>query len=173
MITTPADILGVVYADLAEWAKSNRGQCVISSGPEDLFRLLQETPSAWRIILHWQGDENVNDRVRHGNVVKNSYRVIVDGNLGPSAIPNIALIRPVAARTPLLELLSAVRTRMLAYEFPWLDAQNNAFVYQSSDDKVPLPDGLFVAAYNLLFTLNSKIAMPDQVIDMSIPEANP
>lgn len=173
MITAPSDILSAIFADMDEWAKSNHGTCAISSGPEDLFKLLTEPPPSWRIILHWQGDQNPNERVRGGGVVINTLRVVVDGNLGPSAIRNIALIRTVGSKTPLLEIFSAVRARMLAYEFPWLAAPNNRFVYQASDDKVPLPDGLFVAAYNLLFSLPSKFALPDQTIQLSIPEANP
>lgn len=171
MITTPADILGALFDDLNEWTKANKGQCAISAGPDHLFQLLQDPPTGWRLILHWEGDENVNERVRGGNVVTNRFRFIVDGNLGPTAIPNIALVRWTAARTPLLDILSRVRARILSYRFAWLDAQNNRFIYTGSDDKVPLPDGLFLAAYNLSFALNSTIVLPDEEIIVTIPEA--
>lgn len=170
MIASPADILDAVYQDLHAWARARKGICVISSGPDNLFDLLREPPPTWRVILHWEGDENVNTSVRAGNVAVHHYRFVVDGSVGPTAVPNIGLVRSTASRSPLLGLVNDIRARVLGYRFPWLDTQNNHFVYEGSDDKVPLPDGLFLAAYNLLFSLPSKFQQAEEQIDLPIPE---
>jgi len=160
MSTTPADIIGLVYTDLAAWAAQNGGTVSLTKNPYDLMELLAESPSGWRLILHWAGDKPASENVRDCNVVENTMRFIIHGNLGPTAIPKIALIRATAARSPLLALLDAVFQRVMAYRFVGLNPPNNRFWYRGADDNVPLPDGLALAAYNLSFMLRSVKALP-------------
>ena len=166
--TTTAQLVELIYDDLAAWAKENGGECYLSKNPFDLVNILEEAPGGWRITLHWEGDEQADPRVRDSQVRKNSIRVILDGRLGMSARPSLSLIKGSALRTPFLALLDAVQARMLAYVFPWLSAPNNRLWYLGSDDKLPLPDGTYAAAYNMNFALFSVKAAPDADIPLEI-----
>ena len=160
MSTTPADIIGLVYTDLAAWTAQNGGTASLTKHPYDLMEQLAHTPSGWRLILHWAGDKPASENVRDCNVVDNTFRVILTGDLGPTVIPSIALIRATAARTPFLAILDAVFQHVMAYRFVGLNPPNNRFWYRGADDNVPLPDGLALAAYNLCFLLRSIKTLP-------------
>lgn len=167
MRTTPADILNLIYSDLEEWAKPQRGMVSLTNNPYDLMNMFAEQPSGWRITVYWEGDAPADPRVRDVVVVENRFRIILDGNLGPTAVPKISLIRKTAARTPFLDLVSEVRKRVMAYQFPWLNEPNNRCRYRGADERVPLADGFAIAAYNLSFSLFSTIHQPEQTVELS------
>ena len=162
MSTTPADILNLVFTDLNTWAGENGGVCRLTQNPFDLLEMMAEQPGGWRLIILWEGDDPSDPSVRGSSVVDNNFRFIVDGDLGPTMIPKVALIRETAARTPFLELLDAVRFRVMCYRFTGLSEPNNHFWYRGTDDNVPLPDGMLLAAYNLRFVLRSIKTMPGE-----------
>jgi len=167
MTSTPADIVNMIFSDLEAWAKPQRGTVALTNSPYDLMGMFAEQPSGWRLTVYWEGDAPADPRVRDVVVVDNRFRIILDGNLGPTAIPKIALIRQTAARTPFLDLVSKVRARVMSYKFPWLSEPNNRCRYRGSDERVPLADGFAIAAYNLSFTLFSKIEQPETTVELN------
>ena len=166
--TTPATILALVYADLQPWAASLKGVVGLTQNPYDLFEILKNSPAGWRLTLHWEGRDPADERVRNSPVTLNHFRFVLDGDLGPTITPKIALFRSTPSRTPFLDLLDAVRLRVMAYKFPWLREPNNHFWWRGEDDQVPLPDGLFLAAYNLRFDLYSEMAMPTEDVELTV-----
>lgn len=169
MITTPADILGILFNDLADWCKLNRGVCILANGPANLYELLAAPASGWRLIIHWEGDTTANENVRSAAVVRNHLRFLLDGDLGPTAIPNVALVRQSASRMPFLSILAAVRARIISYRFPWLGPQNDRLIYLSCDDKVEIAGGAFFAAYNMLFDLYSNTQTAPETVILTPP----
>lgn len=168
MNTTPADILRILYEDLAEWARGLGGAVLLTQNPYDLVTQMSETPTnGWRLTLHWEGDEPADQRVRSGPVVKNRFRLILSGTIGLTATPKIGLIQETATRTAFLALVDLIRQRVMSYRLPWLAEPNNRFYYGGTDDKVPLPDGLMAAAYNLSFSLFSTMELPTTPVDLA------
>lgn len=168
--TNPAQVLGLIYDDLADWVTDNGGELHLTRSPFDLVELLADEPGSWRLTLHWEGDEPADPRVRDGAVVNNRIRVVVDGQLGMTATPMIALIKDTASRSSFLAVLDLVRQRLMAYRFPWLAEPNNRLRYRGTDDKLPLPDGMFVAAYNQTYEIFSTMVIPTTAIELTLPE---
>lgn len=170
MNTTPADLVRILFDDLTTWAAERGGKTHLTQNPFDLIHQMSEPPAdGWRLTLHWQGDEPADTRVRSGPVVKNRFRIILSGNIGLTATPKVALFRQTGTRAPFLDLVDAVRQRVMAYKLPWLAEPNNRFYYGGCDDGVPLPDGLVAAAYNISFYLFSTMELPTNTVDL-MPE---
>lgn len=169
MTTNPSDIVNMIYTDLVSWAATKRGVVALTNSPYDLLEMLAQRPNGWRLTIHWEGDLPAgNTSARDVRVVDNRIRFILDGDLGPTFVPKIALIRPTAARTPFLELVGAIRARVMAYRFDWLAEPNNRLRYTGTDDKVQLPDGFALAAYNLSFNLFSEIDNSATIINLTM-----
>lgn len=167
MNTTPAELLGLLYDDLQAWAEGNGGVCALSQSPSALLELLLERTSGWRLIVHWEGDEPADARVRSGPVLRNRFRLIVDGQLGPTATPRLTLVRERAGRAAFLAVVDAVRQRAMSYRFPWLAEPNNRLYYDGTDEKIPLGGDAYLAAYNLSFHLFSTMELPSETVDLS------
>jgi len=169
---TPAELVEMIYDDLSAWCAANKGVCSLTQNPYDLVEMMAAgRPSGWRLTIHWEGDEPASDRVRAGTVAKNHLRLILDGDLGPTVTPKIALIKATAARSSaFLALVDAVRQRAMAYKFSWLAEPNNRLWYKACDDNVPLPDGSALAAYNLRFDFYSVFEIPGTDISLPIEE---
>jgi len=158
---TSAGLTAKLFNDLKLWVEENKGVCSLTQNPYDLLEMLSERPAGWRLTVHWEGDRPADDAVQAGPVVINSFRFVVDGDLGPTATPKIALIKQTGTRTPFLALVDAVRQRVLGFTFDWLRPPLNKPWYRGTDDNIPLPDGMTIAAYNLSFDIYSVLAMPD------------
>ena len=170
--TTPGELMEAVYTDLASWAPTLGGTIYVTKSPFDLFEVISSPPAGWRLTMHFEGDVNPEEDVRDLEVVESTFRFIVDGDLGPSAIRNAGLFRSLGTRSPMLGLLQAVRFRVLSYRFAnWLGAPNDRFWYLGSDDKIPMPAGGFLAAYNVRFKLFSVISVPGsgETVTLTIP----
>lgn len=167
--TNPAQLVGLIYDDLATWVQANGGEIHLTRSPFDLVELLADEPGGWRLTLHWEGDAPADERTRECAVLRNRLRIVVDGQLGMTATPMIALIKQTASRSPFLAVLDLVRQRVMAYRFPWLKEPNNRCWYKGTDDKLPLPDGVFVAAYNQAYELLSTMALPATPIELTLP----
>jgi hypothetical protein len=167
--TSPADLLRMIYDDLSAWAAGVGGQVNLTRNPFELINLLQEEPTGWAITVHWEGDEPADDRVRAGNVMRNRLRLILMGRLGMTLQPSLGLIRKPSPETAFLDLVNTVRHRVMAYRFPWLAEPNNRLWYKGTDDKIELPDGLFLAAYNLAFQFYSTIDLPAEALELTPP----
>ena len=158
---TPANLMARIYNDLSPWVTDNKGVCSLTQNPYDLLEMLSERPAGWRLTMHWEGDSPADESVRGSGVVRNAIRFIVDGDLGPTVTPKIALIKSTAVRAPFLDLVDAVRQRVMGFTFDWLRPPLNRPWYKGTDDKIPLPDGMYIAAYNVQVEIYSILALPD------------
>ena len=162
---SPAQILEAVYTDLDVWAKAHGGVCALSQNFYDLSAALQHAPTGWRVTIHWEGDTPADESVRAGAVVKNNLLFVMDGDLGPTAVGRLGLVRPAAGgRLAFLDIVQSVRERVMAYQFGWLREPLNRFWYLGADDKTALPGDLFAAAYNLRFMVYSQMPMPTETV---------
>jgi len=171
-ITTPAQIMAAIYADLSRWASGRQGTVHIARDLESAVTM-PPPPSGWSATLHWQGDDPAGTGTRRGNVVENNLRIFIRANLGPSAKPDIALIQATAARPgPFLDLVAALRTQVLRYTIPGVRAPGNCFSYKGCTDQAAV-GGYLVAVYSLLFGVWSVIEMPetDEMIALAIAGA--
>jgi hypothetical protein len=159
---TPAFLLAAIYADLSHWASAQRGRVYVAKDLEHAVLLLADNPAGFTVVLHWQGDDPAGSGTRRSSVVEHNLRVFLRANLGPTAEPDIALIRATAARpSPFLELLSEVRRRMLAYRIPGVRAPGDLLSYKGCTDQASV-GGYLIAVYSLLFGVYAPIDMPTE-----------
>jgi hypothetical protein len=169
MTTNPAQIISAIYRDLVEWARQRGGVCEIARNPQDLLKTLSEPPQAWRVILHWGGDENANENVRNSHVAKNNFYFILDGDLGLPVSPSEELLA-LEGDAAMLAILSQLRVRILSYRFPWLSPQNDRMVYLRTDDNVTIPEGYHLVAFSMQFALLAPTEQPTNLIQLEIPQ---
>lgn len=158
--TTPADLMLAIFNDLSQWAAQRRGTIHIARDLDDAITILANTPQGWLGVLHWQGDDPAGTGTRRSPVVDNNLRLFLRANLGPTAKPNIALVRATAASpNPFLALINDVRYRMLQYTFPGVNPPGDRMSYKGAQDSIAV-GGYMLAAYSLLFGIWSVMSTP-------------
>jgi hypothetical protein len=159
--STPAQLIDAIYTDLSAWAAGRRGKIHVAKDLENAVTLLGNSPAGWIGVLHWQGDEPAGSGTRRSPVMENNLRIFIRANLGPTAEPDIALIRTTAAcPNPILNLVEAVRTRMLSYTFPGVAAPGDRLSYKGCTDQAAVGSYL-MAVYSLLFGVWTVTRMPE------------
>jgi len=160
-VNSPADILDAIYQDFSVWAAQSKGRVHVARDLEAALALVAEAaPGGWTAVLHWQGEDTAGTGVRRGYVVEHNLRIFLQANLGPTAKPDMALIRATAARpNPFLGLVAQVRTRMLQYVFPGVRPPGDRLSYKGCSDQAGM-GGYLVAVYSLLFGVFAPIEMP-------------
>lgn len=157
---TPAQLMQAIYQDLSQWATTQRGVIHIARDLDDAVTILANTPQGWLGVLHWQGDDPAGTGTRRSPVVENNLRLFLRANLGPTSKPNIALIQQTASSpNPFLEIVDAVRFRMLQYTFAGVNTPGDRMSYKGSSDTIAV-GGYMLAAYSLLFGIFSVLRMP-------------
>lgn len=158
--STPAAVMAAIYGDLSTWAAQQRGTIHIARDLEDAVSILSNTPQGWLGVLHWQGETPAGTGTRRSPVVEHDLRIFLRANLGPTAKPNIALVRQTAASpTPFLDVVGAVRYRMLQYTFKGVNPPGDRMTYKGCQDTIPV-GGYMLAAYSLLFGVYGVIDVP-------------
>ena len=159
--STPADLIDAIYSDLSKWAAERRGRIHVARDIEHAMTLIDNTPSGWTGVLHWQGDDPAGNGLRQSPVMENNLRLFVRANLGPTAQPDIALIRATAAcPNPMLDLVAQIRHRMLCYTFPGVPPPGDRLAYKGCTDQASVGSYL-VAVYSMLFGIWTAIDVPD------------
>jgi hypothetical protein len=111
-------------------------------------------------LLHWQGETPAGTGTRRSPVVEHDLRLFVRANLGPTAKPNIALVRATAAcPNPFLDVVDSIRYRMLQYTFTGVNPPGDRMSYKGCQDTIAV-GGYMLAAYSMLFGIYSVIDMP-------------
>jgi hypothetical protein len=159
--STPAQLVDAIFTDFSKWAAERRGRVHVARDIEHAMTLIDNTPAGWTAVLHWQGDDPAGTGTRRSPVMENNLRLFVRANLGPSAQPDIALIRVTAAcPNPMLDLVEEIRTRMLCYTFPGVAAPGDRLSYKGCTDQASVGSYL-VAVYSLLFGIWTVTRMPE------------
>jgi hypothetical protein len=160
--STPADLMVAIHDDLSRWAAAQRGTIHLARDLDDAVTMLSNTPQGWLGVLHWQGETPAGTGTRRSPVVEHDLRIFLRANLGPTAKPNIALVRATAASpTPFLDVVSQVRYRMLSYTFKGVNPPGDRLTYKGCQDTIPV-GGYMLAAFSLLFGVYGVIDMPGQ-----------
>jgi hypothetical protein len=170
--TTPAQLVDAIFTDFSAWAAQRRGTVHIARDIEHAITLLANTPAGWTAVLHWQGEDPAGSGVRQSPVMENNLRLFVRANLGLSAQPDIALIRPTAAcPNPMLDLVAEIRTRMLCYTFPGVPPPGDRLAYKGCTDQASVGSYL-VAVYSLLFGVYTVATIPAAADRVALTPAN-
>jgi hypothetical protein len=138
---------------------SGGGTVSIATDPFNVFELLGVGSRNYMLILHWAGDENVNDydlipMLRH------RIELVFGANLGLAVQPDGALLAGNQNRPPIYQSLDDVRALMLGFRFSG-DQTEPLFAYVRAEPVVT-PQGMPLAAFRLLFTLRALPPSPNQ-----------
>jgi hypothetical protein len=120
-----------------------------------------ESPTGFRVILHWAGDSNLSD-VLGANISQNNIEVIFSYNLGLMVKPDGALITGTSARPALYHLLDDLRAQVMSLAYP--DGQTLVYCSYAGTEPFITPDGLPLAAYRMRFHLESAINTEPRLI---------
>jgi hypothetical protein len=146
---TPATLIGLVHDALKPWLVARKGLLAVAGDPYNFLELLAESPSGWRVTLHWAGEKNPGDNEHAGCFPINAFDVGISINPGLTATPDLAMFKPTADRSALLELVSDVRDFIRALNFA-PGASTLRALYRGADP-VALPNGVPLRAYRLQF----------------------
>jgi hypothetical protein len=149
----PDQICRYVKTAIAAVASSNKGKIEIAKDPWHVLELLAESPSGFRIIIHWAGDQQLGD-MDDAPLVTSRLEVILSCNLGLTANAESALVEGSALtnRPSLLDLVSRVRQRIL--QKLWPAERTGGNIRYVGCEPVGTPDGVPLAAYRLSFELD-------------------
>jgi hypothetical protein len=154
---TPDALLTELRADLEPWVRAKKGDLSIARDPYHFLELLAESPSGFRVVLHWDGEANPGDDAQAGVFATQRISAGVTANLGLTAKPGEALHKPTANRAALLRLLADVRERLRSYVWP--DETTARYMLYKGADAIVLPDsGVPLTGFRLNFELT--IALP-------------
>lgn len=153
---TPEKLLLELRADLEPWAAARKGSISLATDPYHFLELLAESPAGWRIVLHWDGEDNTSDNAQAGAFCAQRLSLGITANLGLTAKPNESLVKKTASREALLRLVADTRDRVRGYVWP--DVTTSRYLLFRRALPVVLPEGVPLAAYKLDFELI--IALP-------------
>jgi len=160
---TAAKIIDAIYSDFEQWAGTKSGRVYVARDLANAMNVLGQTGSGWIGVIHWEGDEQQGEPINRGPVVANRIRVFLHANMGPTTQADLGLIRTTAARDPFLDVVEAVRYRMLQYTIEGLNSPANRVMYIGTTDRQDV-NGVTVAAYGLEFRVYSAIRVPSEQI---------
>lgn len=149
----PEQLLSHLHDELVPFVKEQKGTLSLASDPLHFLELLAESPSGWRCVLHWSGDENQNAEIPTGPINRNEFHVGVTCNLGLTAEPGKAIMKKRPGGAPsLLRLMQLTRERVRTTVFP--EDTSRQPIYLGCDPAI-LPDGTPLKGYRLRFSLLS------------------
>lgn len=150
---TPDTLLLELHEDLSAFMASNRGHLSVAAEMYDFLQILTESPAGWRVVLLWEGEENLGDNAESGCFPSQKFSLGVTANLGLTVSPEIGLIKPSASRPALLQLVAAVRDWTRGHVFR--EGVSTKYPLYKGADPVVLPDGMPLKAYRLRFELTT------------------
>lgn len=158
----PDEILKLLETDLKSFAGQNKGQVSIAKDPWNVLEILSESPSGFRIILHWAGDKQLGDW-DDAPLATASLEIVLGYAMGLSRDPGQELINEqFNSRPSVLHLVSDLRDRVLTFDFD-RDSGNTDEAEETARyvgcEPVVLPDGTPTHAYKLKFELDH--ALPE------------
>jgi hypothetical protein len=158
----PDEILKMLKADIDSFAGQNKAQVSIAKDPWNVLEILSESPSGFRVILHWAGDKQLGDW-DDAPLATANIEVVIGYAIGLSKEPGQELITSqFNTRPSVLKLVSDLRERVLTFDFDCDSASSD----EAGDtaryvgcDPIVLPDGTQTHAYKLKFELDH--ALPE------------
>lgn len=150
----PDQLITFLEADLAKFAKSEKGTLSLAADPLNFLELLAQAPGNCHLVLHWAGDENQSAAGLTVPFNRNEMHVGVTINFGLAAKPGEAAIkkRPNGGKS-LLKLVQLTRERVRTLVHPDNTCDRH-YTYLAADPAI-LPDGTPLSGYRLRFAITT------------------
>lgn len=131
---TAGDIVSAVFNDLDSIYTPLGWHTGFADTRADIYNVLATAGDAGAIVLTWAGDDTAESSGPITRpVVLNILNVIVKQRSVPTAVPKEGIVNAVAGRDSMVQAISALRKRMLAYRF----MQNGAYAFDD-DQRGPV-----------------------------------
>ena len=127
-------------------------QVSIARDPFNVFELLNAGTQNYVLVLNWAGDEQIND-IPIIPLLRHNLEIVFGYNLGLTARPDLALIKPIGNRPSLYQALDDIRALLLSVQFG--TNQTGMYLEYKGTEPVVTPDGIPLAAYRLAFGLRA------------------
>lgn len=148
----PNDLLARFFQDLQPWVESQKGTCHLAVDELHALTLLNESPAGWRVIVSWDGEENLSE-VADIFMVEQRVTVFVSSDPGLTADPDKNLAFASATRSALLDLVADVRKRVQSQTW---DGGTTAQYWRYQGAAVArLPNGIPLRAYRMTFAIDT------------------
>ena len=161
----PDQIVIAIVNGLTAWAASHKAKISIARDPFEVLELLSADTPGLRLVVHWSGDEPLGDQMAQEPLVTTTLEIILGLNLGLTAVPDKQMLTGGPLRPALYQLISDLRTTVLAIQFPNLATTD--FLAYAGTRPMAAPDGVPLAAYSSRFTLESVVPSPVGVVPAS------
>jgi hypothetical protein len=148
---TPDDLLAELRDDLKPWVQKRKGMLSIATDPYNFLELLAQSPAGWRVVLHWDGEDNTAEAAQAGDFCTQRISLGITANLGLTANPSEGMVTDTAVRKAFLGLVADLRDRVRGYVFP--DQVTNRYMHYKRAVPVVLPEGVPLAGMKLDFEL--------------------
>lgn len=154
----PDQLLDLLVQDLTPWMAEMKGTLSVASDPWNFLDLLSQSPSGWRGVLHFEGDDNRQEHVDEGCFLNYRFSFGITAQKGLTVRPEERLYKSTAEIPAITRLLAAARLRIRSLAFP-ADVSQRLVKYTGCSPAI-LPDGTPLLGYVLRFEL---IAHPEPV----------
>jgi hypothetical protein len=151
---TITQILKQLVEALHHWGHGVKATVTIARDPFNVLEILAATPTGFRLVVHWVGDDNISD-LDELPLSDNEIEVILSYNLGLTNRPDLTLIQGTPDRPPLYDLVDQLRAFVLAIRYP-TNQTGSYLVYRGTKPYVT-PDGIPLAAYRLTFHIQAAV----------------
>ena len=150
----PNDIVLTLKGELEAYVAAQKGQLSVANDPFEVIELLGESPTGFRVIILWEGDEDATGQPLAG-IVNNTIAVIVSHNRGLRMWKGENLHKDYGDQPALLTRLADLRAQIRAYEWPE-DLTDSHLLYLGTQPETT-PEGLPLDAYRMRFRLTTVI----------------
>jgi hypothetical protein len=153
----PDRLLQMLEDALLPWAKERGGAVSIATDPFNFLELLAQSPSGWRVVLNWAGDDIEVKSAIEGAILTNRVEVGLQASLGLAADRGAAIHRRRAAAATktsppsLLALVADARAKVRSLVLSGND--NDNMFHFTGTKPVTMPEGTPLAAYVLQFEI--------------------
>ena len=130
------------------FAQGLQGKVSIARDPYNVFELLAANPAGYLIIMHWAGDQQINE-VFTIPLLRHRLEFIIARNLGMTAKPDQALLDTIASQPPLFQNVDDLRTLLMSLQVQ--DPSTGGNLEYIGTEPVVTPEGVTLAAYRLIF----------------------
>lgn len=147
-------LLEPLRANLATWVPTQKGAFFFSRDPLETLSLLAESPGGFRLVMQYESDAPTGgEQPGYFNpVLRTVISMVVSFNPGLAPVKDGKILKGDATRASLMNIVSTVRKRMLAYRWDTALVDNGQLSYESTNP-YEMQDFLPFAAYQMRFSM--------------------
>lgn len=162
-------LLAPLVTDLTAWVATQNGTFYFSSDPLDTLSLLSEAPVGHRVIIQYESDEAYGGS-RPGYptpVLRTTLKVVVSMNPGLQIVRDKPVITSTASRASLMNVIAALRSRLMSYRWDTNLIEQGALAYESTTP-YSMAEYLPFAAYEMRFYFMHTTPMPTSTVNLVV-----